>query len=383
MIPYGRHHIDKEDLLAVKKVLKSNFLTQGPLINKFEKLISKYVGSKYAVVVSSCTAGLHLASIISNNTKGKKLLTSPISFASTANSSIFTGGDVVFADIEEDTGNISIKSISEALKKNKINSISPVHFGGLPCEMISINKLRKKNKITIYEDAAHAFGAKYDVKTKVGSCKYSDMTVFSFHPVKSIAMGEGGCVTTNNKKIYERLSRLRNHGIEKQKGNFFVTNRRDHPWYYEMQELGYHYRATDIQCALGISQLKKINKFLSKRRELAKKYDAAFREMKNAKPLQFNKRDLSSNHLYVLLIDFKKISKTRSDIMHALRKVGIITQVHYIPINHHPFYRKLNLKKKLTQAENYYEKALSLPIFYDLKDKEQKHIIYHIKKLIK
>ena len=191
-------------------------------------------------------------------------------------------------------------------------------------------------------------------------------------------MGEGGCVTTNNKKIYERLSRLRNHGIEKQKGNFFVTNRRDHPWYYEMQELGYHYRATDIQCALGISQLKKINKFLSKRRELAKKYDAAFREMKNAKPLQFNKRDLSSNHLYVLLIDFKKISKTRSDIMHALRKVGIITQVHYIPINHHPFYRKLNLKK-LTQAENYYEKALSLPIFYDLKDKEQKHIIYHIK----
>ena len=144
MIPYGRHHIDKEDLLAVKKVLKSNFLTQGPLINKFEKLISKYVGSKYAVVVSSCTAGLHLASIISNNTKGKKLLTSPISFASTANSSIFTGGDVVFADIEEDTGNISIKSISEALKKNKINSISPVHFGGLPCEMISINKLRKK-----------------------------------------------------------------------------------------------------------------------------------------------------------------------------------------------------------------------------------------------
>ena len=165
--------------------------------------------------------------------------------------------------------------------------------------------------------------------------------------------------------------------------NFFIKNRRDHPWYYEMQELGYHYRATDIQCALGISQLKKINKFLSKRRKLAKNYDAALGEMKNARPLQFNKRDLSSNHLYVLLIDFEKISKTRSDIMLALRKAGITTQVHYIPINHHPFYRKLNSKKILTQAENYYERALSLPIFYDLKDKEQKHIIYHIKKLIK
>ncbi len=311
MIPYGRHHIDKEDLLAVNKVLRSNFLTQGPLVSKFEKQISKYVGSKYAVVVSSCTAGLHLASIISNNVKGKKLLTSPISFASTANSSLFTGGKVIFADVEKDTGNISIQSTKEILKKNNINSISPVHFGGLPCDMISINKLRKKNNLMVYEDAAHSFGAKYDRKNKVGSCKYSDMTVFSFHPVKSIAMGEGGCITTNNKEIYERLCRLRNHGIEKKRENFLIKSKRSYPWYYEMQELGYHYRATDIQCALGISQLKKINKFLAKRKNIAKKYDFEFGELKNAKPLQFNKRDFSSNHLYILLIDFENINRSR------------------------------------------------------------------------
>ena len=247
--------------------------------------------------------------------------------------------------------------------------------------MISINKLRKNN-LMVYEDAAHSFGAKYDRKNKVGSCKYSDMTVFSFHPVKSIAMGEGGCITTNNKEIYERLCRLRNHGIEKKRENFLIKSKRSYPWYYEMQELGYHYRATDIQCALGISQLKKINKFLAKRKNIAKKYDFEFGELKNAKPLQFNKRDFSSNHLYILLIDFENINRSRSEIMNNLRKLGVNTQVHYIPINHHPYYKKLK-QKRLIQVENYYKQALSLPIFYDLKDKEQKYIIHHIKKLIK
>ena len=383
MIPYGRHHIDKDDLLAVSKVLKSNFITQGPLIKKFENLISKFVGSKYAVVVSSCTAGLHLASIISENTKGKKLLTSPISFVSTANSCLFTGGDVTFADIEEETGNISIESVKKILSESKINSISPVHFGGLPCDMVSIRRLTKRKNIIVYEDAAHSFGAKYNKNNRVGSCKYSDMTVFSFHPVKSIATGEGGCITTNNKKIYDRLIKLRSHGIEKNKKNFSLKSQKNNPWYYEMQELGYHYRTTDIQCALGISQLKKINKFLTKRKKIAKFYDYQFANLNNAIPLQMHQRENSSNHLYILLIDFKKINHSRSEVMKKLRNVGINTQVHYIPITHHPFYKKKKYKNNLSKAENFYQKALSIPIFYDLKIKEQQHITHHIKKILR
>ena len=281
MIPYGKHHIDAGDIKSVIKVLKSDNLTQGPLISVFENKISKYVGAKYSVVVTSCTAGLHLASIVSKLRKGKKLLTSPITFVATANSSLYCGAETIFADIDSSTINISTERIKEAISKNEIQAIAPVHFGGLPCDMKKIREIGNKVNAVIYEDAAHAFGASFQDGSKVGSCKYSDMTVFSFHPVKSIAMGEGGVVTTNNKKIYKQLLRLRNHGIERNKDNFIVkkrgfSNKTKNPWYYEMQELGYHYRVTDIQCALGLSQLKKINKFLSRRRELAINYDLEF-----------------------------------------------------------------------------------------------------------
>jgi len=384
MIPYGKHHIDGKDIKEVIKVLKSNNLTQGPLIKKFENSISKYVGSKYAVAVSSCTAGLHLASIISTNLNGKNLLTSPISFVSTANSSLFNGGNTFFADIDSDTANISVDEIKRLSKKIKIDSIAPVHFGGLPCDMKSIKKINSNIKAIIFEDAAHAFGAKYDNKNRVGCCKYSDMTVFSFHPVKSIAMGEGGCITTNSKKIYEKLINLRSHGIEKNSKKFFNSSqKKNSQWYYEMQDLGYHYRITDIQCALGLSQLKKINKFLKRRLKIAKKYDYNFKNLKNAYPLHYQKRELSSNHLYILLIDFTKIRKTRSELMTEFKKVKIITQVHYIPITQHPFYKNKYKKEKFFKnANKYYEKTLSIPIFYDLKDKEQNHVINSVKKLI-
>ena len=384
MIPYGKHHIDGKDIKEVIKVLKSNNLTQGPLIKKFENSISKYVGSKYAVAVSSCTAGLHLASIISTNLNGKNLLTSPISFVSTANSSLFNGGNTFFADIDSDTANISVDEIKRLSKKIKIDSIAPVHFGGLPCDMKSIKKINSNIKAIIFEDAAHAFGAKYDNKNRVGCCKYSDMTVFSFHPVKSIAMGEGGCITTNSKKIYEKLINLRSHGIEKNSKKFFNSSqKKNSQWYYEMQDLGYHYRITDIQCALGLSQLKKINKFLKRRLKIAKKYDYNFKNLKNAYPLHYQKRELSSNHLYILLIDFTKIRKTRSELMTEFKKVKIITQVHYIPITQPPFYKNKYKKEKFFKnANKYYEKTLSIPIFYDLKDKEQNHVINSVKKLI-
>ena len=388
MIPYGRHHIDGEDIKSVIKVLKSDNLTQGPLISAFENEISKYVGVKYSVVVASCTAGLHLASIVSKLKKGKKLLTSPITFVATANSSLYCGAETIFADIDSSTINISTESIKEVISKNKIHAIAPVHFGGLPCDMRKIKEIANKINAVTYEDAAHAFGASFQDGSKVGSCKYSDMTVFSFHPVKSIAMGEGGIITTNNKKIYKQLLRLRNHGIEKNNDNFIfkkrgLSNKTNNPWYYEVQELGYHYRVTDIQCALGLSQLKKIDKFLSRRRELAINYDLAFENLKNCKPVQKKMRDISSNHLYILKVNFKKLKKARADLMREFKSVGIQTQVHYIPVTSHPYFRKKNFKKhNLFNAYQYYDSALSIPLFYDLTDKEQRYVIEQVKKLI-
>jgi len=388
MIPYGKHHVDEEDIKSVIKVLKSDNLTQGPLIDAFEKEISKYVGAKYSVALTSCTAGLHLAAIVSKINKGKVLLTSPITFVATANSSLYCNGETIFADIDSSTINISIDSIKKIISQKKIHAIAPVHFGGLPCNMKKIKEIADEVGAIIYEDAAHAFGASFPDGSKVGSCKYSDMTIFSFHPVKSIATGEGGVVTTNDKYLYERLLRLRNHGIEKNQDNFqsknnSITNGINNPWYYEMQELGYHYRITDIQCALGLSQLKKIDKFIMKRRELAKKYDLAFENLKNCEPIQKNMRDFSSNHLYILRINFKKLSKTRASLMEELKNVGIMTQVHYIPVTLHPYFQKKGYKDdNFSNSYNYYNNALSIPLFYDLTNKEQSHVINQIKKLV-
>ena len=387
MIPYGKHHINKDDIRAVIKVLKSNNLTQGPLINIFERAIAKYVGAKYAVAVASCTAGLHLAAIISNIKKGKTLLTSPITFVSTANSSLFCGGKTIFADTDSKI-NISTEEVSKICSKNKIDAISPVHFGGLPCDMKKLKQIADKYGATIYEDAAHAFGAKFSDGSRVGSCKYSDMTVFSFHPVKSIAMGEGGVITTNNRKIYERLLILRNNGIEKNSDNFINQNKSkgkkiDNPWYYEMQELGYHYRITDIQCALGLSQLKKINRFLIKRKNLAKRYDIELKNLKNCKLIHEGMRDNSSNHLYILNINFKKLGTTRGKLMKSFEEREIGTQVHYIPVPSHPYFKNKNYSKaNLPNSYKYYEGALSIPLYYDLSKKQQSHVINQVKKLI-
>ena len=388
MIPYGKHYIDQEDINAVIKVLKSDNLTQGTLIAVFEKEISKYVGAKYSVVVTSCTAGLHMASIVAKMHKGKVLLTSPITFVATANSALFCGAETIFADIDSSTINISTDSIKKVILKNKIHAIAPVHFGGLPCDVKKIKEIADKVGAIIYEDAAHAFGASFPDGSKVGSCKYSDMTVFSFHPVKSITTGEGGAITTNDKKIYEQLMRLRNHGLEKNQENFQLknnsfTNDLNSPWYYEMQELGYNYRITDIQCALGLSQLKKIDKFIKRRRELAKKYDLAFENLKNCEPIQKNMRNFSSNHLYVLKINFKKLGKTRERLMEEFKSAEIITQVHYIPVISHPYFQIKNYKNSnFPNSYNYYNSALSIPLFYALTDKQQSYVIDQVKKLI-
>ena len=389
--PYGKHHLFHDDYKNVIDVLKSKNLTQGPKIEEFERKISKYVGSNYAVAVSSCSAGLHLACKVLGLNSKNKLLTSPNTFVSSANAAMHCNSKVEFIDIEPNTGNLSTKLLSLKLNKDKkIKVVMPVHFGGLACDMKKVHKIsRSRKKTFIVEDAAHALGASYEDGSKVGSCKYSDMTVFSFHPVKSIACGEGGVVTTNNKNFYEKLKSLRSHGITRKENNFTENSNafEEHEknmWYYEMQDLGYHYRMTDMQAALGISQLNNLNKFLFKRKKLAEEYDKNFNNLTKSNILQKHLRKRSANHLYILLIDFKKIKLSKTKFMQRLMYLGIGTQVHYIPVPFHPFYKNIVKvdQKNIKKAIDYYEKALSIPLYYDLDKATQKKIIKTFKHLL-
>ncbi len=308
-IPYGRQFIDKDDIKEVVKVLKSDWLTQGPMVRKFEEALAKYCGAKYAVAVSSGTAALHLACIAAGLKKGDEAITSPITFLATPNAVLYTGARPVFADIEHDTVNINPEEIRKNITKDT-KVILPVHFAGLPCDMPKIAKIAGKHNLVVIEDACHALGAEYKTNekwVKIGSCKHSDMTVFSFHPVKHITTGEGGAITTNDRRIYERLKALRTHGIYKDK-----NTAKKGPWYYEMRELGFNYRLTDFQCALGLSQLKKLNRFIRRRREIVKMYEESFKaneffslpeEVENVK---------SSWHLYAIRLKDERENRARN-----------------------------------------------------------------------
>jgi perosamine synthetase len=390
MIPYGRHHIDEEDIQAVVSILKSGVLSQGPAIEAFEKAIALSVGVKFAVAVSSATAGLHIAATAAGVTQDTTLITSPITFVASANAGLYNGASVAFADTEAETVNMNPESLKKVLDENpNTRAIVPVHFGGLPCNMPVIKALADQTKAVIIEDAAHALGATYPSGEKVGSCQYSLMTVFSFHPVKAIAAGEGGMITTNDEKIYRELIRLRSHGINKLDDSFQVpeqafTDGVQNSWYYEMQELGYHYRITDIQAGLALSQFKKLEKFIARRIELVKRYDAAFANMKNLRPAQpTENRNISGHHLYVLRIDYDAIKLNRNELMKELRKRDIGSQVHYIPVPAQPFYRKLGFKPEdYPNANGFYKEALSIPLFYDLGDDQQDLVIATLKELI-
>jgi len=306
MIPYGKHHIDEDDIQAVVDILRSNFLTQGPAVEAFEKAVAEYAGVKYAVAVSSGTAALHLAALAAGVGPGKSVVTSPITFVASANAAKYCGADVVFADIDPETINISPDALREVLLKNaNIKAVVPVHFAGLPCDMIAIKNLADDAGVFVIEDAAHALGATYPNGKRVGCSENSLMTIFSFHPVKAISAGEGGMITTNDEATYRKLIRLRSHGINKLDDLLQVEEEAfadgdQNPWYYEMQELGFHYRITDIQCGLALSQFKKLDAFINRRRDLVKKYDLAFAKMRNCRPAQTKGRNESGHHLYVL-----------------------------------------------------------------------------------
>ena len=389
MIPYGKHNIDEEDIQAVVNVLKSGVLTQGPAVEAFEQAIATYVGAKYAIAVSSGTAALHLAALVTGVGPGKTLITSPITFVASANAGLYAGGDVAFADIDPDTVNMSPLALKAALEKHpNTKAVIPVHFAGLPCDMPAIKLLADSAGALVIEDAAHALGASYPDGRRVGCCAHSVMTVFSFHPVKAIAAGEGGMITTNDEAVYRKLLRLRSHGINKLDDPLrdvaqSQTSGQLNPWYYEMQELGFHYRITDIQCALALSQFAKLDRFISRRRELVAQYDAAFSELKYGIPAQMSGKSRSGHHLYVVRTNFQEIGKTRQEVMTRLKAQGVGTQVHYIPVPLQPHYQKLGfVGTSYPNAHTYYQEALTIPLFYDLTDDQQEQIVTVFKEFV-
>lgn len=378
-LPYGRQSINRNDIDSVIKVLESAWITQGPKIEEFEKLLADYCGAKYAVAVSNGTAALHLACLSAGLKKGDEAITSPITFLATSNAVLYAGAKPVFADISSDTLNIDPDRIKKCLSK-KTKAILPVHFAGLPCAMEEIQKTAKKYKLIVIEDAAHALGAKYKVNGqwfKVGCCRHSDMTILSFHPVKHITTGEGGAILTNSVRLYDQLKALRTHGMFKDEKTQKIG-----PWYYEMRELGFNYRITDFQCALGISQLQRIDQFIQRRREVAEKYRELLKEFA-AVELIAESEGFSSYHLFVVRIAFKKLKKTRTQVMNQLKEKGVGTQVHYIPVYQQPFYKKLGCRQNMCpNAQKYYNEALSLPMFPDMTPQDVSYVVDSLKSVL-
>ena len=377
---YSTQTISKKDIISVKKILKSEFLTQGPKTPEFENKIKLLVGSKYVLATNSASSALLLACKALTLKSGDLFWTVPNSFVATANCGVLCGLKIDFLDIDPDTWNISIEKLEKKLKIAKKKKRLPkliiiVHLGGLPVNPIKLNNLSKKYKFKIIEDASHSLGGKYYSKS-VGCSKWSDITIFSFHPVKIITTGEGGCCTTNKKKYYEKLKALRNNGIIKERKNFKFKNLG--PWYYEQHSLGYNFRMNDIQSALGISQLKNLNIFVKKRNKIAKFY---CNQLKNL-PIKFQKIEkifYSTYHLFIIKLDVK-YKYLHKKFFNYLRSKNMYVNLHYLPIHLQPFYRKFGFKKnQFPVAEEYSETAISIPIYPNLKKKEQIKIINYIK----
>jgi UDP-4-amino-4,6-dideoxy-N-acetyl-beta-L-altrosamine transaminase len=376
-IPYGRHYITDEDIDAVINVLKSDFLTQGPSIKQFEDTFAKYVGAKFAIAVSNGTAALHLNAMALNIKPGDKVITTPITFVASANCVRYCGGEVVFADIDPETYLIDINKVRELLENDlnkEIKGIIPVNFAGRVVDMEAFRLLADEFGCWIIEDACHSPGGyfinKANEKIMSGSGDYADLSIFSFHPVKHIAAGEGGMITTNNESLYKKILNLRTHGIQ-QDPNKKIENHG--VWYYEMQELGYNYRLTDFQAALGLSQLGRADEGLQRRKDIAKNYERAFRNSSFIKN-QSGVVDGHAYHLYIIEVE------KRAELVNHLREKNIFVQIHYIPAHLMPYYKQFGWKNgDLPFAETYYKGCLSLPMYPSLTDLEQKFVIDEIR----
>lgn len=372
-IPYGRQTIEEDDIQAVVEVLRSDWLTQGPTVDAFEEALAAYCGARYAVVCTSGSAALHLAYQAAGLGPGDLILTSPNTFAATGNAALFLRAKPVFSDIDPATYNLDPSQIERTLSSLSsegapLKAIVPVHFAGSPCEMESISKIADRHRLIVIEDACHALGAFYAGK-KIGGL--SDMTVFSFHPVKTMTTGEGGAILTNQEEYYHRLKRLRSHGIER--NHFFEGSHG--AWYHEIQELGYNYRMTDLQAALGRSQLRKVDRFVKRRREIVTLYQAAFKGNSYFDLPVERSGDISSYHLYPIRLKDPFKAKKR-EIFDRLREKGLGVQVHYLPVYWHPIYQKLGYRKGLCPvAEDFYQREISLPLFPAMSQEEVAYVI--------
>lgn len=376
-LPYAKQCIDDNDLLAVNEVLKSDFLTTGPKVKEFEEKIAEYVGVKYAVAFSNGTAALHGACYAAGIGEGDEVITTPITFAASANCVLYMNGTPVFADINSDNFNIDVNEIKNKITP-KTKAIIPVDYTGQAVDMDSIREAIKDTDIAIIEDSAHGLGTKYK-GIPIG--RSADMTMFSFHPVKTVTTGEGGIITTNNEEYYRKLINFRSHGITRDKNQ--IEKKDAGSWYYEQLVLGYNYRLTDIQAALGISQLNKIHYFIQRRKEIVKRYNEAFNEIDEI--ILHKNEDYSDtvNHIYVIKLNLSKLKADREEIFNALSAENIGVNVHYIPVYMHPYYRKLGYKKGLCpKAEELYNAIITIPLFPAMTSDDVEDVINGVKKII-
>ena len=385
MIPYGRQEITQQDIDAVVEVLKSDFLTQGPKAPLFENSIKEAVGADYAFAVNSATSALHLACLALGVGSGDVVWTTPISFVASSNCALFCGADVDFVDIDPDTYNLSASKLEEKLVAQKKNGLPmpkvviPVHLCGQPCEMEKISALGKVYGFFIIEDASHAIGGRYK-GNPIGNCEFSDLTVFSFHPVKIVTTAEGGVVTTKSKELAAKLELLRSHGITRDPS--LMLGESHGGWYYEQIELGYNYRMTEMQAALGVSQMQRLHDFVSKRNEIANEYDSLLSGLPLVIPKQ-HVDSYSGRHLYVILLKLDEIQLTHKEVFDELRSAGIGVNLHYIPIHTQPYYRQLGFKHgSFPTSENYYSRAISLPLFHAMSDDDRRAVVNTLKSVL-
>lgn len=384
MIPYGRQDICQADIDAVIAVLQSDYLTQGPMVPRFERTVAEHVGARYALALNSATSALHVACLALGLGPGDRLWTSPITFVASANCGLYCGASVDFVDIDPRTYNLCPIALENKLQQAEQNGclpkvVVPVHLCGQPCDMQAIHALAQRYGFRIIEDASHAIGGKYQGDF-IGNCRYSDITVFSFHPVKIITTAEGGMALTNDAQLAERMSLLRSHGITRDPDK--MTREVEGPWYYQQIELGFNYRMTELQGALGVSQMERLDHYVARRHELARRYDALLAGLPLQTPWQ-HPNGYSGLHLYVIRLHLDQLGSSHRQVFECLREQGVGVNLHYIPVHLQPYYERLGFKRgDFPQAEHYYREAISLPMFQTMTEQQQDTVVTALQRAV-